>query len=64
MQKNVGTTEKIIRVIIGLVIIILGLVYNTWWGLIGLIPLATAAIGWCPINRLIGLDTTKNKPAA
>jgi len=32
-----------------------------WWGLIGIGPLLTAALGWCPAHSLIGVSTTKTK---
>lgn len=59
--KNVGTVDRVIRVVIGIVLI--GLVFvgpRTPWGWIGLVPLATAFISWCPIYRLLGLRTCKN----
>ena len=61
MTKNVGTVDRIIRAILGLVIIGVGIVFQSWWGLIGLIPLATAGIGWCPPYALLGLSTCKVK---
>jgi len=39
------------------VIIGLGIAYGSWWGLIGVVALATAAISWCPAYRLLGLST-------
>lgn len=57
MQKNVGKTDKTARIIAGLAIIVLGLVFQSWWGLIGLIPLATAAMGWCPAYLPLGIST-------
>ncbi len=58
MAKNVGGVDRIIRIIIGLGLISLVFVGpQTPWGWIGLIPLATALIGFCPAYRLIGMDT-------
>ncbi len=48
MVLNVGRTDRIIRVIIGLAIIWAGFYYENWWGVIGIAPLASAAIGHCP----------------
>jgi hypothetical protein len=48
MQCNVGKTDRIIRAIAGLGIIIAGVVYGSWFGAIGLVILGVAAIGWCP----------------
>jgi hypothetical protein len=49
MKCNVGRTDRIIRVIIGLAIVWAGFYSESWWGLIGILPLATAAIGYCPL---------------
>lgn len=57
MESNIGSTDRIVRVVLGLVIVGLGIAYGSWWGLIGLIALATAAINWCPAYRLLGLST-------
>lgn len=54
MKCNVGKTDRIIRVLVGLVLIALGIYLNSWWGVIGVIPLATAAIGWCPLYLPFG----------
>ena len=51
MKCNVGRTDRIIRVIIGLAIIWAGFYYENWWGAIGIVPL-TAAIGYCPLYPL------------
>jgi len=59
MQCNVGTTDKIIRVIIGLTIMAAGYYYQSWWGIIGIIPLMTAAIGWCPLYVPFGISSCK-----
>ena len=63
MQCNVGKADKIVRIIIGLVIIILGLHFKSWWGAIGLVPLLTALIGWCPLYVPLGIKTCKTEPA-
>ena len=49
MKKNMGSLDKASRIVVGLVLI--SLVFwgpQTAWGWIGLIPLATGFIGWCP----------------
>lgn len=53
MKANVGSTERTLRILAGLIIMIIGLIYKSWWGLIGLVPLITGLIKWCPINALI-----------
>ena len=62
MKVNVGSADKVVRIILGLIIIVLGLVYKSWWGLIGLLPLVTALINFCPLYTLIGISTRKAAP--
>lgn len=61
MQKNIGKTDKTIRIIVGLVIIAMGLYFQSWWGAAGLVPLATALINWCPPYALLGINTGKSE---
>jgi len=60
MKFNVGSADRVIRTIVGLGICAAGWYYHAWWGLIGLVPLVTAAIGWCPAYLPLGLSTKKN----
>jgi hypothetical protein len=55
--KNVGKTDAIIRVVAALVIFALGVYYESWWGLVGIIPLATAVVGYCPLWHAIKVNT-------
>lgn len=58
MNRNVGTLDRILRVLVGIVLLALVFVGpQTLWGLIGLVPLATAVIGFCPAYRLLGICT-------
>ena len=58
MGKNVGTIDRVLRIVVGLVLIALVFVGpQTPWGWIGIIPLGTALIGWCPAYRLLGIRT-------
>jgi len=59
MKKNVGTADRIIRVIIGLVIIVWGIMSSSWWGLIGLLPLITGLVGYCGLYAILGIKTCK-----
>ena len=61
MKCNVGKTDKIIRVIVGLVIIVIGFYFKSWWGAVGVIPIFTAAIGWCPVYLPFGISSSKIK---
>ena len=57
MKKNIGSTDRMIRIILGFVILIIGIVAKSWWGLVGLIPVVTALIGWCPAYVPFGIST-------
>jgi hypothetical protein len=58
MGRNVGTVDRILRIIVGVILIALVFVGpQTPWGWIGVIPIATALIGWCPAYRLLGIRT-------
>lgn len=61
MKKNIGNTDKIIRIVIGAVIAILGIVYHSWWGLLALLPLATAFTNFCGLYTICGFSTCKIK---
>jgi len=61
VKKNVGGLDFYIRIIAAVVIAILGVVYQSWWGLIAIIPLATALVGFCPLWTLFGINTCKVK---
>lgn len=60
MQCNVGKTDRILRIIIGLVIVAAGILYQSWWGLIGLVPLATGLFRFCPLYTLFKFNTIKS----
>jgi len=57
MNKNIGTIDRAIRVIVGIGIILCGVMYGSWLGAIGLIPLLTAVIGWCPLYCPLKINT-------
>lgn len=61
MKPNVGGIDKIVRIIAGLAILGAGYYYQSWWGLVGLVPLGTALLGWCPPYALLGLSTAGKK---
>jgi hypothetical protein len=62
MTTNIGGMERILRIVIGLVLIGLAATGQVGlWGWIGLVPLATGLIGWCPPYSLLGINTCKNR---
>ena len=64
MKINVGTADKVLRVVVGLVVIGIGFAAKSWWGAIGLVPLLTAFVGFCPLYALLGVSTCKVKSGA
>lgn len=57
MQCNIGKTDRIIRIVAGIAIIGAGAAMGSWLGVIGIIPIGTALINFCPLYSLIGVDT-------
>jgi hypothetical protein len=57
MKKNMGRTDRTVRTVLGIGILVLGLVGGSWWGLVGLIPLGTAFVGFCPAYLPFGIST-------
>lgn len=59
---NVGKYERAIRIVVGLAVVSLVFVGPmTPWGWIGLVPLLTGIIGWCPPYALLGINTAGKK---
>jgi hypothetical protein len=62
MKSNVGGIDRILRIVAGLVLIGLTLTGTIGiWGWLGVVPLATGAIGWCPPYAILGLNTCSMK---
>lgn len=61
MKKNIGGLDKTLRLILGVVILIVGYIYESWWGLIGLIPIATSFSGFCPFYVPLKISTLRPK---
>jgi hypothetical protein len=60
MTRNIGGTERILRIVAGLVLIALAATGTVgWWGWLGAVPLATGLSGWCPPYSLLGINTCK-----
>ena len=59
MHHNVGGIDQILRIVLGVVICTIGVIYNNWWGLVGLIPLVTGTMSWCPLYNLVELSSLK-----
>ncbi|MEQ9377219.1 MAG: DUF2892 domain-containing protein [Imperialibacter sp.] len=59
MKKNVGKTDRLVRLIVGIAILAVGYVYSTWWGLAGALLMLPAIMGSDPVYDLIGVNTKK-----
>lgn len=59
-MRNEGNIDRALRIVAGLILISLAFIGpKTPWGWIGIVPLATGLIGWCPAYTLLGLNTCK-----
>ena len=61
MKTNVGNEDRTLRLVAGVTIIALGVVFQSWWGAIGLIPLFTGTTRWCPVYLPFGISTCKKE---
>jgi Protein of unknown function (DUF2892) len=60
MKANVGGIDKVLRIVVGFALLSLIFVLpepNRWWGLVGLVPLLTGFMNFCPLYSIIGLNT-------
>ncbi|MBE0626905.1 MAG: DUF2892 domain-containing protein [Burkholderiales bacterium] len=60
MKANVGGVDKVLRIVAGLGLLSLILILEgnaRWWGLVGLVPLLTGVVNFCPLYALIGVNT-------
>ena len=58
MKKNVGGIDRTLRIVLGLVLIGLAASGTVgWWGYLGVVPLLTGLVGWCPPYALLGWNT-------
>ena len=62
MKSNVGGIDRILRIIVGAVLVVLAATGQVGvWGWLGLVLLATGLLGWCPPYSLLGINTCKNR---
>ena len=64
MHRNIGTTDKIIRVLVGLALLVMGIALKSWWGVIGVLPVLTAFVGICPAYIPFRISTCKTRAKA
>ncbi|MGE5679278.1 MAG: DUF2892 domain-containing protein [Bacillota bacterium] len=60
MKVNLGKTDRVLRSITGAGAIGAGLIFQSWWGLAGVILLFTGILGWCPLYAALGTNTLEN----
>ncbi len=61
MKYNVGSVDRLARIIVGLLIAIVGVIFDSWWGLIGIVPLATGLFRFCPFYVPLNISTEKKQ---
>jgi len=61
MKKNVGGVDRILRLVIGLVVMAVAVYYRAWWGVFGLIIFLTGAVSRCGLYKLFNFSTHKEK---
>ncbi len=62
MKVNVGGADKIIRIVVGALLLVLAATGTLGvWAWIGIVPLATGLMGWCPAYSLLGIKTCPTK---
>jgi hypothetical protein len=64
MSPNVGTVDRLLRITVGLVLIVLAAMGKIgWWGYVGVVPLATGLFRFCPAYTLLGIQTCPSRSA-
>ena len=58
-MKNVGKSDRSVRIVIGVLIAVAGIYFKSWWGIVAILPLVTAFTGFCPFYKVLGITTRK-----
>ena len=62
MKINVGSADRVLRIVAGLILIVLAATGTVgWWGWLGVIPLLTGVVRFCPLYSLVGMNTCPMK---
>jgi hypothetical protein len=61
MKFNVGGIDRVLRIVVGLALVAWAMMGGPVWAWIGIVPLATGAVGFCPLYPLLGLSTCPTK---
>lgn len=57
MKANVGTMDRMVRIVVGVALLAAGGIFQSWWGLVGLLPLLTGLMRFCALYSLLGINT-------
>lgn len=58
MKTNEGSVDRVLRIVAGLALIGLAATGKVGlWGYVGVVPVLTGAIGWCPLYTVLGINT-------
>lgn len=58
MTPNVGGSDRTFRIVLGVVVVGLGIFFKSWWGALGMLPLVTGLLGWCPVYVPFHMSTS------
>lgn len=61
MNSNVGGIDRVLRIVVGVALVAWALLGGPAWAWIGVVPLATGLIGWCPAYLPLGMSTCRTK---
>jgi len=59
MKTNVGGIDRVLRILVGLALIVWTFFGGPVWAWIGVVPVVTALVGFCPVYPVLGLSTSK-----
>jgi len=61
MKQNVGGLDRTLRIIIGIILVVIGAFFLSWWGIVGLALLFSGLLSWCPVYAPFGISTCQQK---
>jgi hypothetical protein len=56
MKPNVNGFDGAMRIILAILLLSYGVLFDSWWGLLAVVPFATAALSWCPLYAMFGIN--------
>lgn len=60
MKSNIGMTDRVVRMFLGISVAMLFVFQNSIWAMVGLIPFITGIVGICPLYSILGINTDKS----